>query len=198
MEKNTFDVVVAADAKLGIGKSGTLPWKLPGDMAYFKRVTTDVCDSSKRNAVIMGRKTWASIPPKFRPLPNRLNIVISRQAAEALTLPEGVEHAGSLDEALAKASAYAGIENVFVIGGGEIFASALRHPACRLLYLTDIHADFECDTFLPQFQQDFVPAPGTEKASERENGIEYEFKVFARRNALPHTGSADICAAKEI
>lgn len=195
MQHKTFDVVVAADAKLGIGKGGTLPWKLPGDMAYFKRVTSTTSDPAKRNAVVMGRKTWDSIPAKFRPLPNRLNIVISRQSPEALGLPDSVLHAGDLSEALSKADADS-IETVFVIGGGEIFAAAMRHAACRLLYLTDIQADFDCDTFLPDFQQDFVPAPGTEKVRETDNGIEYEFKVFARRSNHPAADASSVCAAE--
>ncbi len=66
---------------LGIGKDGTMPWNLPGDMAYFKALTTQTRDSNKQNAVIMGRRTWDSIPAKFRPLSNRINIVLSRSLA---------------------------------------------------------------------------------------------------------------------
>jgi dihydrofolate reductase len=185
----TFDLVVAADQKLGIGKGGTLPWKLPKDMAYFRRVTSEVRDTQKQNAVIMGRKTWESIPPKFRPLPQRVNIIVSRQAQ--LELPAGVLHARDLEDAL-KSADTDNIETVFVIGGGEIFRTALQHPACKLLYLTDIHADFDCDTFLPDYQQDFVPLPGAQSAIERDNGIEYEFKVFIRHSLLHCAESAGI------
>jgi dihydrofolate reductase len=73
-----FSIVVAAAANSGIGRAGQLPWRLPGDLAFFKRVTSQVTGAG-RNAVIMGRKTWDSIPSKFRPLPGRLNIVISSQ-----------------------------------------------------------------------------------------------------------------------
>lgn len=79
-EQLTLHIVVAATKKLGIGKGGGMPWKLPGDMAYFKDLTTRTADSSKQNAVVMGRKTWESIPPKFRPLPGRVNVVLSRSA----------------------------------------------------------------------------------------------------------------------
>ena len=72
-----FAIVVAADEQLGIGRNGTLPWKLPAEMARFKRVTSEAPEG-QRNAVIMGRKTYESIPPKFRPLPGWLNIVLSR------------------------------------------------------------------------------------------------------------------------
>jgi dihydrofolate reductase len=72
-----FSIIVAATQSRGIGYNGSLPWRISGDMAYFKKVTTETMDKSKRNSVIMGKKTWLSIPEKFRPLSNRLNIVIS-------------------------------------------------------------------------------------------------------------------------
>lgn len=76
--KRGFSIVVAACRNNGIGKDGKLPWSLPGDMAQFKRVTSQTVDQTKQNAVIMGRLTWNSIPDKFRPLPKRLNVILSR------------------------------------------------------------------------------------------------------------------------
>ena len=73
-----FQIVVATTLERGIGLDGGMPWNLPKDMKYFKEITIKTRDSSKRNAVIMGRKTWDSIPAKFRPLANRANIIISR------------------------------------------------------------------------------------------------------------------------
>jgi hypothetical protein len=82
--------IVACTRDGGIGKEGKLPWKLSGDMAYFKRVTLDTEDvPGARNAVIMGRKTWESIPNSFRPLPGRLNVVLSRNP-KSINLPDGV------------------------------------------------------------------------------------------------------------
>ena len=76
-----FHVVVAATKdEMGIGLDGALPWRLPKDMAYFKSITSQVDEPGARNAVVMGRKTWESIPAKFRPLPGRLNVVLSKSA----------------------------------------------------------------------------------------------------------------------
>jgi dihydrofolate reductase/thymidylate synthase len=94
-EQMTIQLVVAATRKLGIGKGGTMPWKLPGDMAYFKELTSKTADAGKQNAVIMGRKTWESIPVKFRPLPGRINVVLTRAAA-------GHENSSAMSNAAAK------------------------------------------------------------------------------------------------
>jgi dihydrofolate reductase len=177
----TFDLVVAADAKLGIGKDGTLPWKLSKDMAYFKRVTSKVQVPTKRNAVIMGRKTWESIPPRFRPLPDRFNLVLTRNVDFAPGSPD-VLVSQSLDMALETLSSRDDIENIFVIGGGQIFAEAMQHPACRILYLTEIHHDFDCDVFLADYRETFVPCAEQPSEMLRENGIEYEFSKFIHKS----------------
>lgn len=173
----TFDIVVAADARLGIGKNGQLPWKLSKDMAYFKRVTSEVQDAGKRNAVIMGRITWDSIPPRFRPLDKRFNIVLTRQAS--LPLPEGVSLAIGLDNALEQAW-NAGSENTFVIGGADVFAQAMHHPACRILYLTEIDHDFDCDTFLPDYAGDFEECSDAPAETISENGVTYRFRKLIK------------------
>jgi dihydrofolate reductase / thymidylate synthase len=103
----SFVVVVAATAgSLGIGKNGKLPWSLPLDMKHFKELTMATTRPNATNAVIMGRKTWQSIPPRFRPLERRLNIVLSRNPSirEQLGLPAGVIVASSLQQALQQLS----------------------------------------------------------------------------------------------
>lgn len=179
-----FHIVVAVDSQNGIGKGGHLPWQLPGDMAYFKRITTEVHDPKKRNAVIMGRKTWDSIPVKFRPLKHRLNIVISRQVSIA-GLPEGVLLASSLDTALAAAD-NDDVENIFLIGGGAIYTQAWHHPDLDKVYWTDIHADFGCDTVLPSLTGDFVHLSEQDSQIFCENDIEYLFKIFEKRHLSLH------------
>ena len=79
MQMRNFSLVVAAtEPEFGIGLDGSIPWRIPEDLKFFKETTTFTKDESKQNAVIMGRKTWESIPSKYRPLPSRLNIVLTR------------------------------------------------------------------------------------------------------------------------
>ena len=117
-----------------IGKDGGLPWHLPEDLAHFKRSTLG-------GAVIMGRKTWDSLPPKFRPLPGRLNVVVTRQADWQAA---GAQRAGSLAEAVALCPAGA---VAWVIGGAEVYAQAL--PLAQRLVVTEIDADFDGDAHAP-------------------------------------------------
>ena len=168
-----FSIVVAVDQNGGIGRGGALPWRLPGEMAYFKRLTSDA-PSGRRNAVLMGRHTYASIAPKFRPLAGRLNVVLSRDAGLRL---EGALRAGSLDEALAQTDADAELAQVFVIGGGVLYADALSHPRCGRVYLTRIHAAFDCDTFLPPLAPRFTLA--SRDGPHGEGGLTYTFEVHA-------------------
>ena len=104
------------------------------------------------NAVVMGRRTWESLPERFRPLPGRLNVVLSRSAGK-LALPDAVVQSDSLEGALrtlAEPAHAASVESVFVIGGGEVYREALAHPLCDAVHLTEVGGrDFDCDTFLP-------------------------------------------------
>jgi len=167
-----FSVVVAADEGRGIGRAGTLPWRLPGELAYFKRLTSSAA-SGRQNAVIMGRRTFDSIPPKFRPLPSRHNIVLSRDPSYR---PEGAAHAGSLDEALALAEADPSIDAVFVIGGGALYRDALVHPRCARVYLTRVHAHFDCDVRLPDFEARFTRTSAD--GPHTDGGISYTFEIY--------------------
>ena len=146
-----------------IGKGGVMPWHLPEDLAHFKQVTFGA-------PVIMGRKTWDSLPPRFRPLPGRRNIVITRLADwEA----DGALRTSSLDEAI---QACAGEDRVWVIGGGEIFAQAL--PLAHVVEVTEIERDFDGDTFAPQLGPEW-----RETGRERHRasaGIDYSFVTYTR------------------
>lgn len=174
---DAFDIVVAVDQNRCIGKDGKLPWQLPGDMKYFRELTSRADNEKERNAVIMGRKTWESIPDRFRPLKNRINVVLTRQ--ENYNLPEGVLKAGSIDRALNKLAEFA-VSHCFIIGGGQIYDQAIKHDSCKHLYLTEIQADFDCDTFFPEYKDTFQLKSVSD--THRENGLNYCFKVFEKQN----------------
>lgn len=172
-----FDVVVAADLDWGIGRDNALPWpRLPGDLAHFRRVTS-AASPGRRNAIVMGRRTWDSKEVAGRPLPRRLNVVISRSA---LTVPEGVVAARSLDDALA-ACAAAAVETTFVVGGAQILQDALAHAALGAVYLTRIEGRFGCDTFIPDLDaRGFRPTPWAEACTGEDGGVHYRIERLAR------------------
>jgi dihydrofolate reductase len=137
-----FDIVVAADLDWGIGKANGLPWpKLRGDLQHFKRITS-TAGEGRRNAVVMGRKTWQSKEVAGKPLPNRLNVVVTRGE---LAVPAGVIVAHSLDEALA----VDGVEAVFLVGGTIVIRDAIERGDLRYVYLTRIYQRFGCDVRMP-------------------------------------------------
>lgn len=124
-----------------IGRSNSIPWRLPSDLARFKRLTMG-------HPTIMGRKTWESIPLKFRPLPGRTNIVVTRQ-------PGYTAHGGiavsSFEDAYTVAMGAPGAEEIFVIGGGELYEKSL--PFAKKMYITLVGAhDIEGDTFFPKIR----------------------------------------------
>lgn len=176
-----FACVLAVDRRSGIGKGNDLPWpRLPADLKHFARVTC-AAPEGRRNAILMGRKTWLSVPERLRPLPRRLNVVITRGALE---VPDGVDLASSLDEALAKAEAHPEVAGLFVVGGGEIFRQAFVHPRCGDVYLTRIDGDFGADTFAPlpaEFERVEV------LAEHEEAGVKYSIERWRRPTPPPGT-----------
>lgn len=158
--------LIAAVARNGaIGLRGTMPWQLPADLAHFKRTTLGC-------PVVMGRKTWESLPPRFRPLPGRRNLVVTRNAAWHAA---GAEPAQSLAAALARLQ---DAERVFVIGGGELYREAL--PLADELVLTEIDADFEADTFLPPWPREAFEEVSRER-HRADEGWPYAFVTYRRR-----------------
>ncbi len=170
-----FAVIVAVDEKMGIGRLNALPWRLSGDMQRFKDVTIP-CSAGKQNAVVMGRKTWESLPLKYRPLPGRLNVVLSSKPVADLSA--GVLQAGSFDAALTLLDGRDDVADVFIIGGGVVFEQAMRHKGCNRLYLTQIMGDFFCDVFFPSIPPDFHLVRSSE--SLKENGVVFRFSDFEK------------------
>lgn len=175
-EGTDFDCVAAADADGGIGKDNDLPWpRLSEDLRFLRRITTQAPEG-KRNAVIMGRLTWESVPSGRQPLPDRLNVVVSRGT---LALPAGMLAATSLPQALQLARARPEVAGLFVIGGAQIFRQAFADPGCRHIYLTRLAARFDCDAFLPPLPAGAVLAEVL--ARHREQGIDYEIQRWSVR-----------------
>ncbi|KAG5996712.1 hypothetical protein E4U43_002813 [Claviceps pusilla] len=157
--QHELTLIVAATRSLGIGRNGNMPWPpLRKEMQYFARVTSRTAPGSPPNAinaVIMGRKTWDSIPSRFRPLKNRLNIVVTRTPAQPAS-PEEPQpkeqqqqplRVPSLDAALAHVAEDPSISRVFIMGGGQIYQQALQLEEAKRVLLTRIEGEFECDTF---------------------------------------------------
>jgi len=157
--------LIAAVARNGvIGSNNALPWHLPEDLKHFKQLTTG-------QAVIMGRKTWESLPERFRPLPGRQNIVVTRNAQY---LAAGAAVVTSLEAAL---KVGVGETAVFVIGGAELYAHAL--PLAQRLELTEIDAEFAGDAYFPAIDRaqwrELARQPG-----QSATGLGYAFVTYAR------------------
>jgi dihydrofolate reductase len=159
-------LIFARAANGAIGKNGTMPWHLPEDLTHFKRTTLGA-------PVIMGRKTWESLPPRFRPLPGRTNVVVTRQRDWQA---EGTRVAHALDEALQLCG---DAPDAWIIGGAEIYAQAL--PLASTAVVTEIEAEFEGDAFAPVF------GPGwLEQSRERHvaaSGLAYSFVTYRNTRA---------------
>lgn len=171
-----FSIIAAIDKNRGIGIGNKLPWRLKGDMDHFRDVTT-LSEGETKNAVIMGRTTWESLPEKFRPLPDRINVVLTRR--KDMSVPDGVLVAGSLDEALDMLSSLgAGLGEVFVIGGASVYAESIVHPSCRKVYLTEIDKEYNCDTYFPPLPPGFIKKRSSDKQTEQ--GVNYKFVIYEK------------------
>lgn len=158
-------LIYARAANGVIGKDGTMPWHLPEDLARFKRFT-------QGSPVIMGRKTWDSLPPRFRPLPGRANIVVTRQ-------PDwheiGAQRAPSLREALQMCEHAA---TAWVIGGAQIYAQAL--PLAQRVEVTEIGRDFDGDAYAPLLGPQWREAAREHLLSA--NGLPLSFITYLRQD----------------
>ena len=161
-----ISAIVAMDSQNGIGVNNQLPWHLPNDLKFFKSVTMG-------KPIIMGRKTYESLG---RPLPGRLNVVISSQQVAA---PESVVVLNSIEAALAYV-AQQGTEEVFIIGGGQIFAAPL--PILNTLYITEVHTPVAADIFFPEISmEDWSLDWEEEHPVDELHQFAYTFKKYLRK-----------------
>jgi dihydrofolate reductase len=158
-----LNLIFARAANGVIGHNNTLPWHLPEDMAHFKRTTLGC-------PVIMGRKTWDSLPAKFRPLPGRLNVVVTRQ-------PNWTAPGAMVAHSLAAACALCPTDSsVWVIGGAELYAHAL--PLASRAIVTEIEANFAGDAFAPQFGPEWCEMTRERQVSS--TGLNFSFVCYQK------------------
>ena len=152
-----------------IGKNNDLPWRLPDDMKYFMQTTTG-------HTVIMGRKNYDSLPDKFKPLPNRMNIVVTRQ--KDFNAP-GCTVVHSLEKAIELATA-ANENEVFNIGGAELFTLGLAKA--NRLYLTEIQTELTGDTYFPELNKsEWTETSRTHHAADNRHAYAFDFVVYNRK-----------------
>ena len=160
-----INIILATSTNFVIGKDNDLPWHLPTDMKYFK-------DTTKGHIVVMGRKCWDSIPEKYRPLPNRTNIVMSRNkdfVAEGATVSDDLEKILVMYEHSDK--------EVFIIGGADLYKEAFKYAS--KLYLTQIYSTVDGNVFLEGLEpKDWCLIEGSEIYEE--NGFKFRFELYKK------------------
>ncbi|MCD5385040.1 dihydrofolate reductase [Candidatus Gracilibacteria bacterium] len=177
-----FNIILAVDDKNGLGKNNELAWKLSSDMKYFKEITTKTQDLSKFNAVIMGKKTWKSIPSKFRPLNDRINCVLTRNIKNddiGSKLDDFVLYFNSFEHCLSELESKENLENIFVIGGANLYNQILDNPMLDKIYITKIKGNYNCDVFFDGIPEGFIVESYTDWRIE--NNIEYSFWIYKRK-----------------
>lgn len=163
-----ISMIAAMGSNRVIGRDNDIPWHLPDDFSYFKEKT-------KHHHVIMGRKNWESLPPKFQPLPDRTNIVITRQTSFIASRAVVVR---TLEEALALAKS-AGEREAFIIGGGEIYRLGLS--LAHRIYLTEINGAFEGSVTFPVFDQEaWKEVSRAHHAADARHAYSFDFAVYER------------------
>ncbi len=160
-------LIYARAANGVIGKDNTIPWHIPEDMAHFKQLTLGC-------PVVMGRKTWDSLPPRFRPLPGRTNIVVTRQGDWQA---DGAVRATSLQDALQQAPTG---QTVWIIGGAQIYAEAL--PLAERLEVTEIDQAFDGDAYAPEMGGDWEVAAHSKHVST--TGLRFSFTSYRRVRSI--------------
>ena len=189
-------IVAASKGCGGIGKGGRIPWRLPEDLAYFRELTTRTRDPHKTNTVIMGRRTWDSLPLEHRPLKGRMNVVLSSTASADML--QAASWACDLRSALDFLATASHIESVFVIGGAQLYAEALASPACASVHVTEVEmrngdGDREelFDTFFPRaaLSQYALWSSETIRTNDNADVSRYSRLVYVRKDTV---GAADL------
>lgn len=202
-------IVAASSVSRGIGYNGKLCWNIPQDMAHFKRITSNIPKPGTKNAVIMGRKTWESIPAKFRPLSGRTNIILTRdktksqQISSSTSDPNSVLVASSMEEATKKLSRMDHVGDVFVIGGSQVYEDAIQSGLLKRVIYTEVSnlpSDIKFDAWFPALSEEHwqcQPFPDQQETlgkegmaegavlhTDEKSGIEYRFLDYTRKENI--------------
>jgi dihydrofolate reductase len=167
-----FDIIVSATWKShGISRDGNIPWRISHHMAFFRDCTTFTDKPGMINCCIMGRRTYESLDKDVRPLPGRLNIVLTTRNPDdfrkSTDAPSDLLVCATLEDALHCASMGPyNVDRIFVIGGAGLFTYALAHSHCRRVFVTWVHEDVECDLSFPLMPKNFycITSSGTKKS----------------------------------
>ena len=151
MNQKPIYMILSCDDNNGIGHKNALPWCIPDDLMYFKKMTTRVKDSSKQNMIIMGKRTWESLP--YQPLPKRVNMILSRTKSVInpdvyIISNQPIRHSISLESAIIHANSDSTIENIFIIGGASVYNEALSKKKCYKIFLTKVEGSHDVDTYI--------------------------------------------------
>jgi len=178
-----FSIILALDNENGIWKDGDLAWSIPEDMKYFKDTTTKTQDTNKQNALIMWRKTWESIPVKYRPFKYRKNFILSRNYEDAHINSDWAYEFSNLASCLEAISNMDDVEQIFIIWGWQLYNEVLEHPNFETAYITRIYRKFHCDTFfhwLPDWK--FKNTYRSEMKDYK--WLEYEFLIYTKKRGI--------------
>lgn len=176
MKNSKVYIIVAVEENFGIGKNGVMPWRFKNETKFFKDTTSHVVDSTKMNAVVMGHRTWLSLPEKHRPLAGRKNVVLTREDQATV---ESYEIAHSPESAIASLKADENIETIFIIGGASIYKYCIENVDMDGLYITKIRKNYDCDTFFPAIPNDKYKT-AQKLLEDEEDGTKLEYFLFTK------------------
>lgn len=170
-----FSIILASDSKNWLWKDWDLAWRLSTDLKYFKKTTVCTSNPDSINVLLMWRKTWDSIPEKYRPLPWRINTVLTRNKdfndnwCISFT---------SIDEFFINIEKLNNVENIFIIGWANIYNQLLKNKNLKKIYLTKVEWDFNCDVFFDWVPDDFLLE--SESEEQEENWIKFRFQIYKK------------------
>lgn len=166
-----LNLIIASDEKNGIWKNNTLPWHIPEDLKYFAKITSTTKNAEKINALIMWRKTWDSIPSKFKPFKNRINCILTKKKNKTNSL--NVFYFNSFEACISDLNQKNDIEQIFIIWWAELYNYTLENDKIDKIYLTKINWDYNCDTFFSGIPENF-------KLKNSKKAKEYKFEIYEK------------------